>query len=117
MRQMLTVGEIKHGDAFIGLELAENFSNQRRAGWAERFRCLQAHQTRGRGHIRLPATPNDRVAMKHQEAVAWIKGGCGIEGPWCSFKVPPDSHAYAINLIEPDPVIAGLAGDGMERGK
>src|SRR5215467_15342110 len=82
MRQMLTVGEIKHGDAFIGLELAENSSNQRRAGWAERFRCLQAHQTRGRRHVRLPATPDDRVAMAHQEAVAWIKRCCWIEGPW-----------------------------------
>src|SRR4029453_5675637 len=90
MRQVLTVGEIKHRDAFIGLELAEHFSNQRRTGWAERFRCLQAHQTRGRGHIRLPATLNDRVALAHQEAITWIKWRCGVEGPWTIVKIRQD---------------------------
>jgi hypothetical protein len=43
MWQVLTIGEIKHRGVFIGLELAENFPNQRHVGWAERFRCLQAH--------------------------------------------------------------------------
>src|SRR5215475_5122419 len=117
MWQVLTVSEIKHGDAFIGLELAENFSNQRRAGWAERFRCLQAHQTRGRGHIRLPATPNDRVAMAHQEAVAWIKGGCGIEGPWSAVKVRHDCLASAINHIEQETAIPALGGQRLQYGK
>src|SRR5262249_49020720 len=100
MRQVLTVGEIEHGGIFVGLELAENFSNQRCAGRAERFWCLQAHQTRDRRHIRLPATPDDRVAMAHQEAIAWIKGGGGIEGPWSAVKVRHHGLASTINHIE-----------------
>src|SRR5262249_13606204 len=100
MRQMLTVSEIKHRDAFIGLELAENFANQWRAGWRECFWCLQAHQTRRRRHIRLPATPDDRIAMAHQKAVTWIKWCCWIEGPWSAVKIRHHGLASAIHHIE-----------------
>jgi hypothetical protein len=117
MRQVLTVGEIKHGDAFIGLELAEHFSNQRRTGWTERFRCLQAHQTRDRGHICLPATPDDCVALAHQEAVAWIKWGCGIEGPWSTVKIRQDCLASAINHIEQEAAIPALGGEWLQHGE
>jgi hypothetical protein len=117
MRQVLPVGEIKHGDAFIGLELAEHFSNQRRAGWAERFWCLQAHQPRERGDICLPATPDDRVALAHQEAVAWIKSGCGIEGPWSTIKIRQDCLASAIHHIEQEAAIPALGEERLQHGE
>jgi hypothetical protein len=65
----------------------------------------------------LPATPDDRVALAHQEAVAWIKRCCGIEGPWSTVKIRQDCLAPAIHHIEQEAAIPALGGEWLQHGE
>ena len=72
VRAVHTISEELHGGWRNGLKGHHDLARD----WAlgrDRLGSAQAHETRGIGHIVLPATPGHGVSLAHQEAIAWIK--------------------------------------------
>ena len=81
MGQVRPVGEQKHLGWLVGLQPAHDSARDGITSGAERSGRLQAHQP-GRGRdVGLPAAPDHRVAVAHEEAVARLDGRVGIYAP------------------------------------
>ena len=112
---MLTVREVEHGDTFISLELTEHFAYQWLAVRPERLGGLQAHQARHRRDVGLPATPDNRIAMAHQKAIAWVKWGRWVNGAWDTVEVCHDRLAPTIHHIAQQTTVAALGVEWLQQ--
>src|SRR5215471_13139687 len=117
MRQMMTVSEVKHGDAFISLKLTEHFSHQWLAVRTESLRGLQAHQARNRRDVGLPAAPHHRIAMAHQKAISWVERGRWVDGAWGTVEVCHHRLAPTVHDIKQQTTTPALGMEWLQHGE
>ena len=103
---MQAVSEKLHAGGGSGLKRHHDLARDRALG-RDRFGSPQAHETRGIGHVVLPATPGHRVPLTHQEAIARIEGFSGgdILG---TVEIAQARTAPAIQDIKQQAVVAAL---------
>ena len=99
------MGQQKGLHRIIRLKLAENLSGQGTAG-ADGLGRLQPDQSGDIGQIGLPATPDDGVALAHQESVSRFQWRHRVCNRRRAVEPSNDGFPAPVHYVEQQPAIA-----------